>query len=637
MVILPTRNHITSGSSSRSYFSGEPPINTQRSVANSICGISSGDQQFYPFSSAEKINKNVFSFSQSSVNGQLLGGVNKASHAAIFLEHLNSHNSNTQDFNKFIKATGQDSSRDLKNTTLKYGAKVALTLFSLLPEDKKDAKLAKSAQSFYNSMVKFSEQPDLRANKDSTYKVVMDFVSAIFNKMELSNHTEQTGRLDKFCSEYLKQYVYPDIILKLEGKVSDESLQKLRDDPTAVEGYLYTDQKKSNDEMINSLKQQFFGFKRAGDKAVKMNSLISELEHKTQLIADLNPQLKTPSRQASQPEVSARLADSPPPEPAPDYDMGPPSAASAGRANSSSGDIINSFIFITGNDTKLDEQLNRLTGTLTSLVNDLKEVKSLPERVAPGGSLQSTPNYITTATLYLSGTDAVVEPQSTPAAQIPIEAADLSGQTFTKVDDSSLLSPKLVQQARLDIQRVMQDKKVQSQPLVSQKEDPPVRHLSSQGNAFMGLAGDAAKTPALQKYSEVPQVTLTRGGQTSNLSRLQTYRLNDSYQLTPKNTTSSESEMGVEKNIQEQDTVSVKQPKRPFSLNVQGNQFVGLRGNASGFAPLQQYSDNSVTLTRRGQARDLNRKLDYKMSDTHQVSSKSLPADKQPMNPPETN
>lgn len=633
MLISPTTNHNTTVSSNRSSFSSEPSINAQNSVANSIRGISSGDQQSYPLSSAEKLNNNVFSFSQSSANGQLLGDVNKASHTAIFLEHLKSQNSNTQDFNKFIKATGQDSSRDLKNTTLKYGAKVALTLFSLLPDDKKDVKLAKSAQSFYNSMVKFSEQPDLRANKDSTYKVVMDFVSAIFNKMELSNHTEQTGRLDKFCSEYLKQYVYPDIILKLEGKVSDESLQKLRDDPTAVEGYLYTDQKKSNDEMINSLKQQFFGFKRAGDKAIKMNSLISELEHKTQLIADLNPQLKTPSRQASQPEVSARLADSPPPEPAPDYDMGPPSAASAGRANSSSGDIINSFIFITGNDTKLDEQLNRLTGTLTSLVNDLKEVKSLPERVAPGGSLQSTPNYITTATLYLSGTDAVVEPQSTPAAQIPIEAADLSGQTFTNFDDSSLLSPKLVQQAL----RVMQDKKVQSQPLVSQKEDSPVRHLSSQGNAFMGLAGDASKTPALQKYSEAPQVTLTRGGQTSNLSRLQTYRLNDSYQLTPKNTTSSESEMGVEKNIQEQDVASAKQPKRPFSLNAQGNQFVGLRGNASGFAPLQQYSDTSVTLTRGGQARDLNRKLDYKMSDTHQVSSKSLPADKQPMNPPETN
>ncbi|QHB33868.1 hypothetical protein F0T03_18015 [Yersinia canariae] len=629
MLISPTTNHNTTVSSNRSSFSSEPSINTQNSVANSIRGISSGDQQSYPLSSAEKLNNNVFSFSQSSANGQLLGDINKASHATIFLEHLKSQNSNTQGFNKFIKATGQDSSRDLKNTTVKCGAKVTLTLFSLLPDDKKDVKLAKSAQSFYHSMVKFSEQPDLRANKDSTYKVVMDFVSAIFNKMELSNHTEQTGRLDKFCSEYLKQYVYPDIILKLEGKVSDESLQKLRDDPTAVEGYLYTDQKKSNDEMINSLKQQFFGFKRAGDKAVKMNSLISELEHKTQLIADLNPQLKTPSRQASQPEVSARLADSPPP----DYDMGPPSAASAGRANSSPGDIINSFIFITGNDTKLDEQLNRLTGTLTSLVNDLKEVKSLPERVAPGGSLQSTPNYITTATLYLSGTDAVVEPQSTPAAQIPIEAADLSGQTFTNFDDSSLLSPKLVQQAL----RVMQDKKVQSQPLVSQKEDSPVRHLSSQGNAFMGLAGDAAKTPALQKYSEVPQVTLTRGGQTSNLSRLQTYRLNDSYQLTPKNTTSSESEMGVEKNIQEQDTVSVKQPKRPFSLNAQGNQFVGLRGNAAGFAPLQQYSDTSVTLTRGGQVRDLNRKLDYKMSDTHQVSSKSLPADKQPMNPPETN
>ncbi|QAX80367.1 hypothetical protein D5F51_18615 [Yersinia hibernica] len=521
----------------------------------------------------------------------------------------------------------------LHGSEIALGAKSALALYSQLPDEiKKDVKLTWHVRNFYHAMVKLAEAPGSES-KDSARKAVRFLTSALFKKMESCNDTKKQELLDNFCSEYRKQYVYPDIITKLQGIISEDSLQELRDNPAAVEEYLYPEQNHLNNGIIDDLKKQLASSNNKGDKnykVVQMDSLIKALEAQTQFIADMIPQSNTVNSQVSPPYVHAPRVGFPPhlPEPAPDYGTRQSVSANAASPNIDVG--------ISSENTPSPTIVIHINNVINTGDN-----KSPPGPVAPDGSVPSTPNYITTATLYVPGTDAVIEPQdnkpqSIPATEEQLETADLANPRFNEVDDSALRSPALVRRAMLDIQRVTQYKRGRSKHQVSQKEDSPARHLSPQGNAFMGLTGAASKAPALQKYSEVPPVTLTRGGQTSNLSGLQTYRQSDSYQLTAKNTSSPELEKDGAENIQEQAVVSITQPKRPPSLNAQGTQFVGLRGNASGFAPLQKYSDTSVTLTRGGQVRDLNRKIDYKMSDLHQVRSQSSPADKPLTNPLET-
>ncbi|CNL58298.1 Serine rich protein [Yersinia aldovae] len=437
---------------------GKSSAPNQNTVARNLSGISVTNSQLCPVSFEEGgVSGRVFYFESNSVNGQPLRDVNSAIHIETFFNSLQEKGVKIDNLDEFTKVMNQGGDSGLKKSTLKYGTKVALTLFNALPTGKQNDALMDKAQSFYNAMDKLSQKPDSTANKNLAYNALKIFTSDIYNEMGFSEKTGQEANLEKFCSDYLDRSVYSDVIAKLASVLSPERLEELKNNPEKVVEHLYVDQNRSNDSIIKELKKEFFGHKNTGDQMVVMSSLIQALEQKTQMIAGLITNAEAQET-------------SPPAELAADNDIGQShpvdgnKAASPGPAASNITNITNNY-YITYN--------------------------------AP----PPTSNNVSTININLSGTTATTKPengkpQSTATNQTQADMAHSSTQLFDVVDSSPMPSSEFTTGGTGKIEQVKQDaSQVSDTQGLSAAKDIPVSDNVLNSEEVSGDAGDTKQMP----------------------------------------------------------------------------------------------------------------------------------------------
>ncbi|MFI0489783.1 MAG: hypothetical protein ACH344_11085 [Yersinia sp. (in: enterobacteria)] len=517
-------NHCVTHSLSLLTAPGEPASRNESALASQLCGVSSVSQQYRPPPFSERIESDgVFRFGSNTANGQPLGEINKARHRTAFFEHLKSDSNWATNFNRFTHVIEHGCDCDLINIELTKGTEAALALFSLLPASQKDA-VTNKAQRFYQAKDEWVQQPKSTQKKNAADKALATFLDSIFKKMALLEGSEKDAKLDEFCTEYLKQYVYPIIIARLEGVLSEDCLQPLWADPTMAEDYLYKIQNDPNDKMICNLKEQFFKHNNIGDKGVKIYSLIKALDHKAQLIAGLKEDSAAPGAQTSQPYARSSLPDSLPPKPAANSAVRPPAVDPVNETHDSRGNTI------INNNINIDSLLK----PLADIAQALKEIRPLPGQVPPQGYLPPRSNSISAATLNLSGADTTTEPENNDslratAAQTQPDTTDSPTQAADEVD--SRTPPRLMFVAPAKKASTLAFSLTSAE--VSRPDNNiyhavpiniPGNHLNAQGTAFVGLGGGA---DALMKYKDVPMVTLTQGGQNRDQSGKERYWRSD--------------------------------------------------------------------------------------------------------------
>ncbi|HDL7896008.1 TPA: hypothetical protein PXP59_003914, partial [Yersinia enterocolitica] len=438
---------------------GKPSARNDSSLAGNLSGISSINSQPLPVSSGGGVDsRSVIYFSQYSASGKPLSDVNTASHIASFLKDLKGSEPNINESKSFNQVVELCGSRDLKTTTLSLGTKSALALFSLLSADQKDAALMAKAKTFHHAMTAAAKKPD------SALKEMKAFTSAILEKMELSSKAGKAeDNLKQLCSNYLQKYVYPDIIAKLDGKLSADDVQMLRENPADVEGHLYMGENEITNNMITELQKEFFEFRGIGDKAVVLSSLFKELAHKTQIIAGVIKQ-----------DSAAPGAPSPAPPASPaagltaDNDVGqpgPPNGNNAANPGPVAPNINN--ITINNNIYYLDSSTqNNIPTTNTNLPDHADTTKS-----EEGKS------------------------QITAVKQTATEVVDFSTQTFDEIDSGSV--PSLTDNLK---RATATDTKVH-------------KSLNSAGTLY------GTKGAAPSWFGQNSTVTLTNGGLVRDLSR----------------------------------------------------------------------------------------------------------------------
>lgn len=440
--------------------SGIPSARNDSSLADSLFGISSVNSQPLPVSSQGGVdNHSVISFSQNSASGKPLSDVNTANHITSFLKDLKGSGPNINELKSFNQVVELCGSRDLKSATLNSGTKSALALFSLLPADKKDAGLMDKAKTFHNAMTMSDKDPG------SALKAMKTFTAAILKKMELSpKEAKAEDNLKQFCSNYLQEYVYPDIIAKLDGKLSADYVQMLKENPANVENHLFAGENEKTNNMITELQKEFFEFKGTGDKAVKMYSLLKELEHKTQIMAGLIRQ-----------DIAAPDAPvSPAAGPAVSNDIGQPRSADGNNAANPGPAAPN----------------------ITHITNNYNITYNAPSPVS---------NNISTTNISLSNTAATTKPendksQSTAANQTPADRVDSSAQLLDEVDSTPSSSP------------------TENLKYATSANTPTAnKSLNSSGTLY------GTKGPAPSWLGKDAKVTLTSDGQVRDLSQKQAY------------------------------------------------------------------------------------------------------------------
>lgn len=567
----------TSNSASPKFSSGNGSA-----LASSLTGVTSAHAKPCPISSNEGVDsQRTISFSSNSADGTTpLADVNTAKHIASFLKDFGKDAININTLKNLTQVIDSCGERDLKHYTLNHGTKAALALFSMLPADKKDTKLMGAANEFYKAI------EGLPKNAPSAVGKMKNFIAAIADKMELTQKNSQTGQdnLQQFCSNYLQQNVYPDIIAKLDGKLSADDLQTLRKNPKNVESHLYEAEHTKTNNMITELQKEFFEFKGIGDQSIKMFSLIKALENKTQIIATLT--------------------------------LAPDAAVSYNRSP------LNSAPFIPAHDYNLKTPPVNSNNAAQpgSVINNIKNITTTNNYYY--GTPASTPSYISKISINTSGSDVTTQPednksQSTTTTQTAVDTTDSSDQVSDEIDNSAQPKPLFVSSTALEPPVVKQDEPANYITTLdiqvnADETSPPAdglyrtvsakvvaeRHLNAQGS-LLGTSG-----PIQSSITAAPKVTLTRGGQVRDLSQKQN------------------------------DERGGSQQKSPSSVNTQGTFFAGLGENTSELLLAKSFlanKDAAVTLTQKGaQTRDLSQKEDYRKNDTNAVNTGRSQLNKQP-------
>ncbi|HHA0034243.1 TPA: hypothetical protein ACOEXB_000898 [Yersinia enterocolitica] len=662
--------------------SDKSPAPNKSALAGNLVGVSITHSQPCPVSSGGGIDSGgVFRFDSNSANGQPLGEVNNTRNMGVLFNSLQRDNPKIGDFKTFTKVMTQGCERDLRNSTLAHGIKSALALFDALPADKQNKSLIDKACKFHKAMEQLTEQPDNTSNKHSAYKALKILTSDLFEKMGLSEKTGQAGNLNEFCSNYLKESVYPDVISKLEGKLSPERLDELRKNPEKVVEHLYAGQNQTSNTMIETLKTEFFEHKNAGDKAVKMFSLIAALEQKTQIIAGLMSDIADPGAPAS-PVVGLAAGND------------------IGHLRSADG--------------------NHAANPVLAAPNTTYNYNTTYNAPSPAS------NNISTTNINLSGTEVTTkpennQPQSMTASQATADSVDSSTQSLDEIDgtpalpatdnlkyaasaNTSAVNKSLNSSGTLygmkgpapswlgtgskvtltnDGQvRDLSQKQDYGQDDVEQKQPTSV---NAHGTLFVGM-GNAPTSRSTGETQQVRQdaaqvsykADLLVPGKKPNFITTLDIQVNsdgtlqqttdDIYHATPAKVvaekhlnaqgtsfgmkvgaTSASTQSGVANNdsavILTQQGAQTRdlskqlayklgdtQPKSSSAVNAQGNQFVGFGGNSS--AATQSWlanNDAQVTLTERGaQTRDLSQKTSYRNSDTNAVNAGRSQSNKQP-------
>ncbi|CRY18529.1 hypothetical protein [Yersinia enterocolitica] len=643
---ITTPRTINSASPNSKFSSGN-----EGTLASSLTGVTSAHAKPCPISSNEGVDsQRTISFSSNSADGTTpLADVNTKKHIAILFKALGKDANNTDELKKFEHIMRHDVSHDIKNLTLKRGNISTLALFSLLPEESRDSDLMAKANKYCKAMEDSLNHPQ---KEREAVKAINELSTAIMAKFNFSDSLTGKANLAQFCNSYLKEFVYPDIIAKLDGKLSADYLQTLRENPKNVESHLYEAKHTKANKMITTLQQEFFGFKDIGGQSIKMFSLIEELGSYTGLMADL--------KQAPDAAVSYNRSplNSAPFIPEPDYDLEPTPVNSNNAAQP--GSVINNITNITTNN------------------NYYYSSPPTPPVV----------NHTITFNVAQSGSDVTTQPednksQSTTTTQTAVDTTDSSNQVPDEIDDRELKKPLIVSSTTLEPPVVKQDEPANYITTldiqVNADETPPpadnsAREVSTKAvakhtrfNAQGSLLG--ASGPIQSYTTAAPKVTLTRGGQVRDLSQKQNDERGGSQQKSPSSVnTQGTSFAGLGENTVElqqakpnnaqmtlaqqdarahdlskqltyrlggsQQKDTAVQQKSLSSLIAQGNPFARVGNNAS--VPTQSWLDSYnrnpiVTLTERGAlTRDLSQKEDYRKSDTNVVNTGRSQLNKQP-------
>ncbi|MCB5307107.1 hypothetical protein [Yersinia massiliensis] len=582
------------------------------SLADIISGISSTTEQGPYTKSSLPDGNTCISFSTNSAQGKALSDVDDTKHINNFHKLISKELPKANDLQHFTKVMSQGSDCSVITSNMLHCTKSALALFNLLPEDKM-GKVKNEAVDFYQSMLKLSND----GSKEKTANSALEkFNAVLFKQLGLTEKgIGQQENLDKVCNQYLQESVYPDIIEKLSNVLPKAELQSLRENPKEVIQYLYPELNQRNDEQINELKKGFINHHEVNDKAAQMHSLMTALEHKTEIIARLLGNNAGPD---SLPQAEQHSQTLPPAEPPVDYNMGLPASSPHTKASFQRSPMSAPLIDYNmasptlpppGNFSPVFSPVNNVAPTITvapiinvnlgELAPLITKISNLADAVAgmtlpkdpvsqgrtPPTRRADIPDVIVPAAKgqpeKIAPEEIKIEKQSQPAITVSKARTPLVEQKKQHGDDevdstSTPISAAVSMPTPADkpvpppipVPASSVEPKVNSQTNEALPKAPVKKatyQLNSQGNYF-GTQGNA-----LPSYRDVPVVALTNGA-TLGSSQSSSYRNSDTSHLAQKNASLTESQRADIKKAKETDSTQA-----PKSVNAFGSEFMGMK------------------------------------------------------------
>ncbi|CQD37149.1 hypothetical protein [Yersinia mollaretii] len=496
-----------------------PSSRGSSSVASNLSGVSSSSENSPLSHTKSTSEENCHCFSQHSAGGKPLPMVDGDKHIAAFYDHLGQGESSVENMAGFSRMMNQGSGSCTVTSNIQDGTKAALALFSLLPAKENRDALKSQTKPFLKAMANLSENSNSINKQKTADKKLEKLNSALFKEFGLTHNADEKSNLDGFCSQYLNQYVYPDIIDKLSqsGLVNADQLKALQENPSQALSTLYPDLNGKNDEKIGVLKDGFLKHEGVNNKAVQLHLLIAALEHKTEIIAGIISNSLASDSPAASPIATRDLPDFPAREAAPDYNMASPATPNHGIQSPAISSVI-SPVF----SPVFNNNFGELAPALNKIADVLERVISLENRLLPGDTSVGSARHVESIKVDIQTPEApremdpptyaeVVEPLQSEKIQLkptaPLMAAPMVQKTLTSGDDIDVASTR--------------------PPAAPQPEASPnivlkktTSSLNAQGTFFGAQGG------GLPKYSDAAPVALTNGA-ISGSSQSTSYRNSD--------------------------------------------------------------------------------------------------------------
>lgn len=491
------------------------------SVAERLSGVSSSSENSPLLHMKSASEENCHCFSQNSAGGKPLPMVDGEKHIQALHLHLSQGESSVENMADFSRIMNQGDESCIRASNILHGTKAALALFSMLPAEKRDS-VTVEARSFYNAMAKLSENSGSANKQKNAEQKLEKFNKALLKASGLDNKSaDKQNNLDDFCTHYLNEFVYSDVIEKLSGVITPEQLEVIKGNPEKITEVFYRDLNGTNNLMATTLGDGFLSHQGVNDKAAQMHELITKLEHKTEIIAGIISNSLASDSPVASPIAKRDFPDFPSRETAPDYNMASPAtpnmAPPTAPANGAS--VISSVI-----SPVFNNNFGELAPALNKIADVLERVISLENRLLPGdmnGSAESTrhvdssevgtqtpeaPREIDPPT-YAEAVESMQPEQIQLKTTVPLMATPIAQNEPTIEDETNFVSTRSV---------------VLSQPEAPAMAPPkkPTSSLNAQGT-FFGTQG-----AVLPKYSDAAPVALTNGA-ISGSSQSVSYRNSD--------------------------------------------------------------------------------------------------------------
>ncbi|WP_145520448.1 hypothetical protein [Yersinia mollaretii] len=487
------------------------------SLAGNLSGVSSSSENSPLSHTKSASEENCHCFSQNSAGGTPLPVVDGEKHIQALHLHLSQGESSVENMADFSRIMNQGDESCIRASNILHGTKAALALFSMLPAEKRDS-VTVEARSFYNAMAKLSENSGSANKQKNAEQKLEKFNKALLKASGLDNKSaDKQNNLDDFCTHYLNEFVYSDVIEKLSGVITPEQLEVIKGNPEKITEVFYRDLNGTNNLMATTLGDGFLSHHGVNDKAAQMHELITKLEHKTEIIAGIiSNSLASDSPATS---ANADVPDSPRRAPAPDYNMASPAtpnmAPPTAPANGAS--VISSVI-----SPVFNNNFGELAPALNKIADVLERVISLENRLLPGDTSIGASRLVERTEVgtqtpeaplendpptYAEAVESMQPEQIQLKTTVPLMATPIAQNEPTIEDETNFVSTRSV---------------VLSQPEAPATDLPkkPTSSLNAQGT-FFGSQG-----AVLPKYSDAAPVALTNGA-ISGSSQSVSYRNSD--------------------------------------------------------------------------------------------------------------